>query len=154
MKNKLFYKILFIVLGVIILGTAIWYTVERKNDLPPLPSAIGEAFDSGNFDQAIALSNEILTKDPKNVYALVFLSQTYAQKGSLEFKEKEFGQKAIEYANQAIAISPDNGKAYIALGYANEIMQQYDASISAYNKAVSLEPDNADTYSHRGHAYD
>ena len=82
------------------------------------------------------------------------MSAIYAQKGSLEFNESADGQKAVDYANQALAIDPNNANAYIALGYANEIMRQYPKALAAYTKAISINSNDADAYSHRGHAYD
>jgi tetratricopeptide (TPR) repeat protein len=150
--KKYFLKAILIIVGVLLIGGGIY--VSLKPQPAPVPSAIGEAFDRGDFAQVISLSNEILKTDPGNLYVILFLSQTYAQKGSLEFKEKEYGAKALEYANQALAINDDNAKVYLAIGYANEIMQKYPEAITAYTKSISIDGRSAEGYVRRGHAYD
>jgi tetratricopeptide (TPR) repeat protein len=87
------------------------------------------------------------------IAGLLSLASVYSQKGSIEFKEVEYGMKALEAANQVLALAGDNADAYREIGYANEIMQKYDEAIKAYEKAAVLNPQDANIYSNMGHAY-
>ncbi len=115
---------------------------------------VGNDFNNNNFDGAIKKAETILNGNKKNITALLAVASTLAQKGSIEFKEKEYGQKAIDIANKVLAIEPNNAEAYRIIGYANEIMEKYDDSIVAYNYAIKINPQNPQFHNRIGHAYD
>lgn len=119
-----------------------------------LREALLSDFNDGNYDQLIQSSKEVLQVEPKNIEALIALSITYAMKGSIEFTEKENGIKAIEYADQALALEPGNSEAYRVKGYAYEIQELYDLAHQNYDKAIELNPKNFQALSNKGHAYD
>ena len=153
--HKKVLKIVLIILVLVILG----YVVSREWRQPVklgqgVSPELKIAFDHGDFEQVIKLANDLLKQEPNNAYALLFLSQTYAQKGSLSFQEKELGVKALDYAKQASNLIPRDSRVYIAMGYAYEIMQNYQEAIKAYDQALTLEPNNVDALVHRGHTYD
>ena len=85
---------------------------------------VKDDFNNNNFDGAIKKAETILSGNKKDVSALLAVASTLAQKGSIEFKEKEYGQKAIDIANKVLAIEPNNAEAYRIIGYANEIMEK------------------------------
>lgn len=117
----------------------------------------GESFNNGNVDLSIAELEDLLTKNISDTYrmdVLVALASAYAQKGSLEFKEMEYGNLAIMAVNQALVIDANNSNAYRVMAYAYEIMQDYEKAIPAYEKSVALDSNNAVAYSGLGHAYD
>ncbi len=116
-----------------------------------------ESFNSGNVDLSIAELEDLLTKNISDTYrmdVLVALASAYAQKGSLEFRETEYGNLAIAAVNQALTIDANSSNAYRVLAYAYEIMQDYEKAIPAYEKSIALGPNNAVAYSGLGHAYD
>jgi len=117
-------------------------------------SQAGDDFNNSNFEGAIKKAERVLRGDSKNISALLTLAFTWAQKGSLEFKEAEYGQKAIEIANEALSVDPENSEAHRIIGYANEIMEQYTEALDSYNKAIALNQNNANAFNGRGHAYD
>jgi tetratricopeptide (TPR) repeat protein len=61
--------------------------------------------------------------------------------------------KAFEAFNQALAISPRYGDAYIAMGDAYMDMGKYAESFKAYKQAISVEASNPDAYYSLGAAY-
>ena len=113
-----------------------------------------QAFDNGDLDGAIAVTNNILSSNPDEIQALLAKASALAQKGSLEFKEQEYGMQAIAAAQQVLALDPNNSEAWRIIGYANEIMQNYSAAHDAYNKSMALNPQNSLAVSGDAHAWD
>jgi len=159
MNSSVVVKIIFALIVVFFVGLGGFLTFYPEVPKSPeqqvavLFEAEGD-FNENDLDGAIKNAERVLRADDKNVVALLALASSWAQKGSIEFKEKEYGQKAIGIAREALDIDPQNAEAYRVIGYANEIMQQYEQAYEAYGKAIELDPDNALALSNRGHAYD
>ena len=66
------------------------------------------------------------------------------------FKENN---KAVEDCNKAIALNPNDARAYYNLGNAYVNKVQYDRAMENYNKALALDPSLALAYANRGGAY-
>lgn len=115
---------------------------------------VGEAFNSNNFTSANAILDARLSTHYSDIEALLLKAITLAQQGSLQFRENEFGPQAIAVAKRVLAIDPKNADAYRVIGYAHEIMQEYDAAHDAYNTSLALDPNNPLTLSQQAHAYD
>ena len=115
---------------------------------------MGADFNQNNLTGVIDTADAVLKTDGKNVEALLASAIAWAQKGSLEFKEAEYGAKAIELANQVLAVDPRNAEAYRVIGYANEIQNKFDKALEAYNLSLSVNPNNPQVYNHIGHTYD
>ena len=113
-----------------------------------------QAFDSNDLDGARAAAESVLSNDPNNISALLAKASALAQKGSLEFKENEYGPQAIQVAQQVLALDPKNSEAWRLIGYGNEIMQRYDDAHAAYAKAVELDSRNALAVAGDAHAWD
>ncbi len=115
---------------------------------------MGADFNQNNLTGVIDTADAVLKTDGKNVEALLASAIAWAQRGSLEFKEAEYGVKAIELANQVLAIDPNNAEAYRIIGYANEIQNKFQDALAAYDTSLRLLPDNALVYNQIGHTYD
>jgi tetratricopeptide (TPR) repeat protein len=113
-----------------------------------------DAYNKNDFYKAEKYSKRVLRGDGKDIPALLALGSIWAQRGSLEFKEEEYGGKAIKIAEQVLAIDPENAEAYRLMGYANEIQNKFDEALSSYNKALEFSPDNPEIYNNIGHVYD
>lgn len=140
-------------IGIIILVVAGWFAYEKLS----LRSALADAqaaYDTNNLDGAISQLDTLLLKRPGDARVLSAKALALAQKGSLAFKEKEFGEQAAALAMQAIEKDPKSGEAYYALAYANEIQQKYDEAHTNYARALELNPKNAAALFGDGHAYD
>lgn len=140
-----------IVLLVVIIGGAIFYT--KRNTTKIIEQTMQE-FDSGDVDAAIISAQKLLKSNPNDIDALLVLAATYAQKGSITFKEEENAKLAIEYAQKALLVDPNNSEAYRIIGYAYEIQEKYEDAHINYDKAISLNPNNSLALSNKGHAYD
>lgn len=149
------HRVAIVLTGIVLLVltfAAWWFMQSYKRGL--LFQEADTAFNANNVDDAIAKTSALLQEDPENVKALVAQSFALAQKGSLEFKEKEYGAQAAAVAMQAIQLNSNSSEAYRALGYANEIQQKYAEAHAAYQKSVLLNPKNALALFGDAHAYD
>jgi len=77
-----------------------------------------------------------------------------ANKGSLEFREKEFGQPAVVIFEKILKDEPNNIQALLGIGYAYEVMEEYGKALGYYNQALELEPKNVLVHNRIGHMYD
>lgn len=87
---------------------------------------------------------------------MLLQASTLAQRGSIEFKEKEYGVQAIVVAQQVLGIAVsdvDKSEAWRIIGYANEIMERYTEAFTAYDTSIKLNSKNALAISQEGHAY-
>lgn len=117
-------------------------------------STITLSYNAGDLDRAIALGESMITSEPVNIEALLALSATYAQKGSVAFDEENYAEKAIEVANKVLVLDPNNSEAHRIIGYANEIMGKYEEARVHYDKAIVADSNNSQAYSNKGHSYD
>jgi len=146
-----------IVIAVILLGAAYYFYYKQTGLSGPFSKGgITQSIDNfnkNNLDAAIKSADGVLANNPNNIEALLAKSASLAQKGSLSFREEEFGTQAIAVTEQVLAVDSTNAEAWRIKGYAYESMEQYDQAFAAYNKAILLDPQNALAYSTRGHAY-
>jgi len=112
------------------------------------------SFNNNDLDGSIRDAERILKADIENIDALIALASSWVQKGSIEFKEEEYGNKAIEIAQQVLAIDPNNSEAYRIIGYAYEIQDKFDKALVAYDTSLEFNPDNPQVFNHIGHTYD
>ena len=99
---------------------------------------------SGQFDQARLVYQDILSKHPKNFDAIHLL-------GVIAFQCGEF-EKCIQLISQAITINPYVALAYNNIGNALMEVGRFDEALIRYNKAVALKADYAEAYCNRGDA--
>lgn len=135
----------------IILVAAYWFIGYRSQKVI---EQVGVSYNTGNLDDAIKSAESLLEKNPNDIQALLAVAATYAQKGSVSFKEEENAKLAIEYADRVLVIDPKNSEAYRIKGYSFEIQELYSDAHSNYNKAIEFDPKNSQAYSNKGHAYD
>lgn len=80
-----------------------------------------------------------------------------AERGALQPKVNGLYQEALQDYTQAQQTAPDKDPnlhlVYYRLGYVNEMLGNYDASIASYQKATELKPTSADYYSNLAIAY-
>lgn len=159
-KSVVFLHVYGVIVLIVVIAAALLYLFSNvNNDSKYVESVVdaGIKFDEGDVDGAISGLEKYLQSDLSDgvrAAALISLASSYAQKGSLEFKESEYGKKAIDSITLSLKLLPDVSEAYRVMAYAYEIMQDYDNAIPNYAKAISLDWNNAMAYSGLGHTYD
>lgn len=145
---------LLILLAFIVLS----YMAISRHGLSPAEQGLlqqsASAFNKNDLTGALQKSEAVLAENPRSVAALVSKATALAQKGSLEFKEKEYGEQAILVAREALAIDPQSDEAWRIIGYSYEIIQDYVAAHDAYARAIGLNPKNVAAISEDAHASD
>jgi len=129
--------------------------------LPVSFAAEAEAqFQAGNLDAAIASYNQAIAIDPKNgiLYAELARILTYSTESQTTDREKEERYKlALEAANQAVTVAPDDSAAHAAraftldwyAGFTNYILQNKEEggnllgeAEQAITRAITLDETN------------
>lgn len=148
--RKILIAIIILIL-IVIASIFIWKKYHPATS--PIESIVSD-YNNSNLDGAISNAEALIKKNPQDVTGLLALAATYAERGSVTFKEEENALKAIEYADMAIAIDPNSSEAYRIKGYAYEIQEKYNEAHANYDKAIKLNPANSQAISNKGHAYD
>lgn len=157
MKKNIIIAVLVVVVTAAILTFvyfAFFATLNINSGSQADLSTIEAGYNSGNLDQSIADAERLAAEDQTNIAVLLGLAVSYAQKGSVAFQEENYGQKAIDTANKVLTLDPYNSEAFRVIGYAYEIMQQYQSAHENYDKAIELDEENSQAHSNKGHAYD
>lgn len=121
--------------------TELLATLEKQRKLAPddyelLMDLVKVYRQTRKFDQAVALLLELAKKQPSRemqVYQEISEIKTDARKDD----------EAIEWAQKALAKSPQNAQAYERLGERYVEMQRFSDAIDAYEKTVKLDPRNS-----------
>jgi len=155
-------KYILISLALLLLTSgSVFYFLNNKNilktDQPDVDYLLVEdlsvSLRKGNVENSVSIAEDIYKRNPSDG-SRILLANVYLEKGSLEFKEKEYADKALVLINEVIKNNSRNAEAYLAAGYAYEILQDYEKSFENYNEAINIEPNNDIAYVKRGHAYD
>jgi len=96
----------------------------------------------GQLDQARALYESVLKKQPKHFDALHMLGVLSYQSGKLE--------RAASLLAKAIAIDPDDARARNNYGNVLQDLHLRDEALVQYNKAIALDPAYPEAHNNRG----
>ncbi len=94
-----------------------------------------EKIRSGDFDGAIALLDEVLSRNPSDANALFYLGLSRA--GKQQHKE------AIEALTKVTELQPEFPGAWLQLGICYGKLGDTEKALAAYDKDLKLEPGNA-----------
>jgi tetratricopeptide (TPR) repeat protein len=90
----------------------------------------------GNYDKAIPLFEEVLSKDPSNDVAAFELSRV--------LNEAKRGDEAIKYAKKAVELDPDNIWYTLYLGDLYHSLEMYTDAASVFGGLSEKHPENDD----------
>jgi serine/threonine protein kinase/Tfp pilus assembly protein PilF len=105
-----------------------------------------------SLERARSLFEKAVGRDPRYAEAWVGLGEVYDLKASM-LGLSEFGTKAIESHQRAIALNPRLAAAHTELGYSLLTPARYDEAIEAFKEAVRLDPDSAQGHVGLARAY-
>jgi tetratricopeptide (TPR) repeat protein len=104
--------------------------------------AYTQQHDTVNF---IKILEQGVAKFPKDPYYTLNLINLNINRGETD--------KAIDYLQKALALSPNDAQLYDVLGLVYENTKETDKAIESIKKAIEIDPDNADALSHLGRLY-
>lgn len=105
-----------------------------------------ELVEKGKYKEAVAGLAKILSDDPYNTEALMWL-------GKAQFKLEEF-DASIETYSKLINLLPSIADLYSDRGLCYHMAGEYKIALNDFDKAVELEPENAYRYSCRAFVKD
>lgn len=102
------------------------------------------------FERALAI-NPVYTP----ALSLLGFTLTDQARFGLEKDEATTYEAALQCAARALAVDPDSGDAYVALGYTRLFQRRHDEALAAGEKAIALSPSGAGAYHMAGmfHGY-
>ncbi len=129
-------------------------------------------YDSGNYDEAIALATILAEDDPTDMDLHVLIGNCHLELGQNDQAREAFEQvvqmqpndahasygiayaffnegdynAAIHYLQDAVQRDPRDAKSFWLLGGAFERVNRVDEAIKAYEEAVTIEPGDKDSY--------
>ncbi len=132
-----------------------WKIIPRADyNIITLNDELSQSAQEGDVEKQLEIAEELVRVRGNDNQAKIDLANVYLEKASLEFKEEEYGKKALVLAEEVLENDSNNVDAYLVLGYVYEIFEDYEKSLDNYNKAISLNQDYDISYVKRGHAYD
>lgn len=127
----------------------------QAQELEPVPATAKQdsllqtgmdLYDSGRYDEAIAIFDSILTMNPANVLALTELSLTYFAKEDYASTIK-YAQEGLKYNSKYRAIL------YLHLGNGYDMLGKSAEAIAAYKKGLEARPGEYMLHYNLGLAY-
>jgi non-specific serine/threonine protein kinase len=114
--------------------------------------ALAYAAASDSFDEGIASFERAIALDPQYAQAYAGLSYALALKGQA-MTLPHLVERAVEYAQKAIALRPNLPDSYSALGLAFTALNRADDAIGALKRALAFAPNDPLLHSSLGRAY-
>jgi len=135
-----------------------------------------ELIKNGNYQEAILGLNTIISTEPYNTEALVWLAKAqfkleqydlsienysklinllpsiadlYSDRGLCYHMAGEV-KPAIEDFNKAVELEPENAYRYSCRAFVKDYYKDYQGALEDYNKAIKLDPKDAITYNNKG----
>ncbi|GHV09170.1 hypothetical protein AGMMS50229_18820 [Campylobacterota bacterium] len=104
-----------------------------------------DAFDQGNYEEAIALFTQAIEIDPNNADAYLFRGISYGALGD--------HPKAIADYTRAIEIDPSDVRAYNKRGESYSELDDYVKEIADWTRVIAIDPGDAKVYRKRAVSY-
>ncbi len=125
-------------------GPAIPETFKPKvpDDLVELAWNAKDNFDHGKYRSAEKQYQEMLTRNPNNLYSLSNLGVVYFRTGKLKAAELTL--------KKAVAIAPKDEFAHTTLGIVYYRQAKYDDALTALTKALAINPKSATAHNYLG----
>lgn len=115
-----------------------WFSFKEEPQKKKYKRSEGwKYYKSKDYEKAIKVFKDDITKNPNNPDPYIGLVYTYNKKGDLN--------TALKYANKAVEKAKDYSRAYSARAFIQEKLKNIDKAIKDYKKALKL--DETDNFS-------
>lgn len=111
-------------------------------DLRDVATAARESFEQGKYELAEKRYQEILDKNPNNLYALSNLGVVYSRSGQIELAEATL--------KKALVLSPDDEFVLTTLGIVHYRQSNFDDALAELRKAIAVNPNSATAHNYLG----
>ena len=101
-----------------------------------LKNEASQEFKGGNYEKAVEKFTSVIELDPVND---VFNSTIYLNR-AIAYSKMEEEKQALMDVNQAIALNPEYGKAYVKRGDINLALGNYEESVRDFERARQIDP--------------
>lgn len=128
-------------------------SIENLKELNPV--YLGSLlFQAGNYDDAINIyENAIADKNEYvDIRTYLALALAYSEKGIIKHQEEICFPKALEWANEAVTLEPNNPEVYRVKGYVYETKPDFLSAIDNYNESLKINTTYIPAYIGRCHA--
>ncbi len=115
---------------------------DASGDLGDLARKAKENFDHGKYRSAEKTYEELLTKNPNNLYSLCNLGVVYFRTGKLKAAELTL--------KKAVAIAPKDEFAHTTLGIVFYRQAKFDSALTELTKALAINPKSATAHNYLG----
>jgi membrane associated rhomboid family serine protease/Flp pilus assembly protein TadD len=154
----------------IVLFAGFMYVKKSRAYVTPLQAA-SDAFDHGNYDQAIAELQNVLTRSPNDASAQALMGASYLQQKEFDKAEQALNralqlkprdpyaeywlgvlyettgrhEEARKVLTDLVEQEPKQAAGLVLLGYTLEKLNRVDEAISLYSRAAAADPKDEDT---------
>ena len=139
-----------VILLVFVLGAVVYIQFLSPSRVLALA---GEAFNKGQYDNAILIYKIGLIIQPNSPDLLSGIIRSYAAQGNRTGTESDAAALAQPYVQRALSLAEER-ETLISAGYIEEIAGNYREALNYYQKAVELDTTQARPWFHLGHAYE
>lgn len=104
----------------------------------------------GDYQDAIKIVEEAVSRNPKRVWPHLLLASTYAWRMSPEEESDKavpVSEKAVQAVEQALALRPNSGRVLEWAGAVYFDLHRLDEAMAYYNRAIELRPGSSELLS-------
>lgn len=113
----------------------LYRTIVASSPNPAVSVELGDTLlDAGSFDDAITSYKSVPEKSPADLAAALGLERAYLVLNDIP--------KAMEQADRAHALAPDDGRVLIGRGIALDLYGRHQDAQASYNALLAKSPDN------------
>src|SRR5712692_8642172 len=112
---------------------------ETSAESNPLFQQVRGALKKGDYNEAIAICNKVISLNPRDVAAYGYRAYAYGQRGELNGTIADY-DKAIADCNQVIQLAPKSPQAYNYRGLVYEKKGDHNKAIADFTEAIRLNP--------------
>jgi tetratricopeptide (TPR) repeat protein len=109
------------------------------------PPKVPKAAQGTDLESIIAVRNDILRREPKNIDALV-------ERGDAHAEQKAYDKALADY-EEAVHLAPDAAEAYFGRGWVRLQKDDLSGALADFDEAIRLAPEAAEAYAYRGRVH-